>query len=59
MPDLIRHPEPLKRLDSGFRRNDNFFSKPQFMDRLCSVALRGGLSARFAEDSDLELKRIN
>jgi hypothetical protein len=22
MPDLIRHPEGLKTLDSGFRRND-------------------------------------
>jgi hypothetical protein len=25
MPDLIRHPEALKGLDSGFRRNDTFF----------------------------------
>ncbi len=25
MPDLIRHPETLKRLDSGFRRNDTFY----------------------------------
>jgi hypothetical protein len=28
MPDLIRHPESLERLDSGFRRNDNFSRKP-------------------------------
>ena len=25
MPDAIRHPEPMKTLDSGFRRNDDLF----------------------------------
>jgi hypothetical protein len=25
MPDLIRHPEALKKLDSGFRRNDSLY----------------------------------
>ncbi len=27
MPDLIRHPEGLKELDSGFRRKDGSFAK--------------------------------
>ena len=34
MPDLIRHPEPLKILDSGLRRNDDFLENHSFMDRL-------------------------
>ena len=32
MPDLIRHPELVKSLDSGFRRNDGFMRFPTFYE---------------------------
>ena len=32
MPDLIRHPEPINLLDSGFRRNDGKTENPAFYE---------------------------
>jgi len=34
MPDLIRHPETL---DSGFRRNDDFFTTSSNLELICDL----------------------
>jgi hypothetical protein len=41
MPGLIRHPEVLKKLDSGFRRNDILFGNHQFIGELYGMMNKG------------------